>query len=151
MSFVLNVTIHSVDTTTQSPASSFTQTLQITGRPDPAGGTVCQSQDKGQPQSFNGGYTNGINYTETIVFKCSGSYHGGKLSYTETITKDEYALSDGGSCIASGAVISEKLTGTFSSGKTISGTFSADGSTISCTDGSTLTADPQTGTWTGTL
>jgi hypothetical protein len=52
------------------------ETLIITGQPD--GGSVCQSRDDGQPHTYTGDFGNGSTYTETMVFKCSGTYKGGQ-------------------------------------------------------------------------
>ena len=138
--------------TVQSSASStpFQETLVVTGQPDPAGGTVCESVDNGQPVTFNGDFGGGLTYTRTSVYTCSGTYKGGKLSYTE-MASVMYSLSDGGSCKTPGPFVLEHLEGTFSSGNTISGSYSDAGSSAPCTDNKTVTLAAQTGTWTGQI
>lgn len=128
---------------------SFTDTLKITGSPDSSGGTVCQSYDNGQPQIVKGDFGGGITYTETLVLQCSGTYKGGKLSYTETVTSNQYTLSGGATCVGQVPFVIEHLEGAFSSGSSISGNYSGTSSTASCTDGHIVTVYAKTGTWSG--
>jgi hypothetical protein len=151
MSFNLTITIQHYDSTNNQQLSPFQETLIVTGRPDPAGGSVCESVDDGQPRTSTGNFGGGLTYTRTTVYTCSGTYKGGQLSYTETVTRRTYSLSDGGSCTAQVPFVFEHLVGTFSSGNTISGSYSDAGSTAPCTDNGTVTISPEGGTWTGQI
>jgi len=148
--FTINISIQLTDTTTKKSLGSVSQTLIVTGQPDPAGGTVCQARDNGQPQPINGTFTNnGNSYTETLIYSCKGTYKSGKLSYTETVTSDKYALSDKATCTVQTPYTYEQLQGTFSAPTVISGTFSEAGSKADCTDNTTVTSNSLTGTWNG--
>jgi hypothetical protein len=155
MSFSLNVNIQAQDTVTGKQLAPFQETLTITGRPDPAGGTVCrQSLNSGQSQTFDGTFSTGaINYHETYIQTCSGTYKSGKLFYVETITSDQYTLSNGATCVAKTPYISQRIDGSFTNSNTISGTYSHDGTQAPCTGGGggVVTFDPVKGTWTGTM
>jgi hypothetical protein len=91
--------VHVQDAGTGKQLGSYSETLLVTGKPDPTGGTVCQSVDDGQPFTYIGNADNGITYRETYTLSCSGTYKGGKLSYTETTTSDKAVYSDGVSCV----------------------------------------------------
>ena len=149
MKFTINISIQVTDTTTGKSLGSFSQTLNVTGQPDPAGGIVCQSRDNGQPQSTPGTFTGGGSYTEVLVYQCSGSYKAGKLSYVETVTSDKYMLSDGGTCTVSTPYMYERLQGTFTASTAVSGRFNATGTKANCTDNTTVTSNPLSGKWTG--
>jgi len=155
MSYVMKVTIQRQDAQTGEQLKPWVQSILVTGRPDPAGGSVCQESDNGQPMTVSGDLGNGITYTETVVFQCSGTYKAGKLSYTETTTSDKMTVYEGGSTIATCESKSpyawEQLEGTFSDRNTISGTYSSDSSTLVCSNGKQLTSIAETGTWTGTV
>ncbi len=132
--------------------STFAQTLIISGRPDPAGGTVCQSFDNGQPLTHHGNLDNGTTYTETTTFTCSGTYKGGKLSYTETATSDKIDYSNGISCVGHTPYVYWHLEGAFNAPNSMSGTLSADGFTGDCNKGlGTRYFSADEGTWTGQL
>jgi len=154
MSFSLNVNVQAQDTKTGKQLTPFQETLMIKGQPDPAGGTVClQSLNSGQSQTLDGTFNGGVNYHETYIETCSGTYKSGKLSYVETITKDQYALSNGETCVTNTPYIVQRLDGSFTNSNTISGTFSSDSSQVPCTGGGggTVTNDPTKGTWTGSV
>src|SRR5579859_1269214 len=116
----------------------FPDSLVITGKPDPNGGTVCQARDNGQTFSRDGplygadGQPNGITYHETTIATCAGSYKGGHLIYTETATSDQFALSNGVTCQGNTPRILQSLDGSFDNSTTISGSWSADPLTVSC-------------------
>lgn len=149
-SFQLVITIQHHDVNNNQQFNPLQQTLIITGQPDPAGGTVCQSTDNDQTQTYDGTLNNGtINYHETYSETCSGTYKGGKLTYTQTVTSDQYSLSNGDTCSASTPYTYEQLNGTFTSASSISGTFSLGTIKASCTNGDTLTFDAESGTWSG--
>lgn len=151
MSFTVKVTIQSQDAVTGSQSTPFTDTLIVTGRPDPAGGTVCQSIDNGQPQTSTSDVGNGVTVHGTLTFSCSGTYQGGKLSYTETATSEKLDLSNGVSCVTH-TPAADHLDGTFSAPNSISGTYSQDSYMIDCNQGvGTRQINAQKGTWTGQL
>lgn len=143
MSFMVNITI--------SPSNSqqtYQETLIITGKPDPAGGSVCESIDNGQPNTYQGKFSDGTPYTRTSVYTCSGVYKGGKLSYTE-MDSVHYSLPNNVTCATQGTFVIEQLDGTFSSAKSIGGTYNDLGATAPCSDGSHITLSGEKGTWTG--
>jgi hypothetical protein len=149
MKFTLNTSIQATDTSTGKAFSPFSQTLIVTGQPDPAGGTVCQSRDNGQLQNIPGTFTGGGSYTEVLVFQCSGTYKAGKLSYTETATSDKYMLADGGTCTVSTPYMYEQMEGSFTAPNTISGRYSSVATKTPCTDNTNVTSDATSGSWTG--
>ncbi len=152
MSFTLNASMQAQDAGTGKQLGSTTETLIITGKPDPSGGSVCQSLDDGQPHSYIGNAGNGITYRETFIWSCSGTYKGGKLSYTETATTDKVDFSNGISCVAHTHYVSEHLEGTFTSQNTISGTLSSDSITADCNRGiGTQLTNASKGSWTAQL
>jgi len=128
--------------------------LQITGRPDPQGGTVCGSADNNKPIT-NNSTVKGIAITEVVTLTCSGTYKAGKLSYTETVTSDKGTLSANGvtvNCSTVTSYVRLHLDGTFTSATTISGVASSDKVVFICDQGvGPLTDDANTGTWTGTM
>lgn len=151
-SFDLNVSVQYQDVATGKHGSYTAPLLVVTGRPDPAGGTVCQPEDNGQPQTYNGNAGNGITYTETSTFTCSGTYKGGKLSYTEVATSVTIDYPHGVSCRTHQPYVAQHLEGTFNDPTSISGNFTADSATAYCNQGAgTLYQDALKGTWTGQL
>jgi hypothetical protein len=152
MSFTLTASVQAQDAGTGKQLGSRTETLIVTGKPDPSGGTVCQSFDDGQPHIDIGNAGNGITYRETIVLSCSGTYKGGKLSYIETATSDKVVFSDGISCGAHTPYVFEHLEGTFTSQNTISGTLTTDSITADCNRGfGTSQENAKKGSWTAQL
>jgi hypothetical protein len=152
ISFTLNANLQVQDAGTGKQFGSTTETLTVTGKPDPSGGTVCQSIDDGQPHTYNGNTGNGITYRETYVWSCSGTYKGGKLSYIETATSDKVGFSNGLSCVAHTPYVFEHLEGTFTSQNTISGTLSSDSITADCNRGiGTQLTNASKGSWTAQL
>ncbi len=136
-----------VQASIQGTSGAETIALIVTGKPD--GGTVCRSDDDGQPHTATG-VINGVAYSETAIGTCSGRYKGGKLSYKETLTKDELDFTDGVVCTAHVPYVSRHLEGTFSNATTVSGTSSTDAITIDCNMGvGSTTTKPESGTWTG--
>lgn len=150
-SFTLNANLQVQDAVTGQQLGSVTETLTITGKPDPAGGTVCQSVDDGQQHTSTGSTSNGLTYRETFVWSCNGTYKGGKLSYIEIATGDTVVFSNGVSCVAQPYVF-QHIEGTFSSHNTISGTLSTDGITANCNQGVGIQHfDARKGSWTGQM
>ncbi len=150
MSFTVQTSVQSQDAVSGKQQTPFSEILQIKG--DPAGGTVCRSVDNGQPQLLTGNSGNGITYRETVVWTCSGSYKGGKLTYTETATSDKVVFSNGVSCTGRTPYVFQHLDGTFTNNNTVNGSYTADGITADCTSGlGTQQFDASKGTWSGTL
>ncbi|GEM_PF-1134932 len=149
-SFVVLVTIQG--------QNSFQEELIITGHPDPDGGSVCGPNDNGQPYTVSGdvvdantGQPIGVTYQETLTSTCSGSYKSGKLSYTETVTSDQYSLSNGVTCQGETPYQIQSLSGTFSSPTSISGSWNYFTHAIDCDQGYNLIAAASQGaSWTGT-
>jgi hypothetical protein len=132
MSFTLNASVQGQEAGTGKQLGSTTETLTITGKPDPSGGTVCQAADDGQAHTNTDSTSNGVTYRETYVLSCSGTYKGGKLSCIETATSDKVDFSNGISCVARTPYVYEHLEGTFTSQNTISGPFTTDSITADC-------------------
>lgn len=151
MSFTLGVNVQVQDAVTGQQSGTYTETLLITGQPDPAGGTVCQSVDDGQPHILTGTASGGLTYRETIIWTCSGTYKGGKLSYTETATSDRIAYSNGVTCVARTPWIDQQLEGTFSSQNTISGTIISESATVDCSGLGLRVVNARKGSWTGQM
>jgi pSer/pThr/pTyr-binding forkhead associated (FHA) protein len=152
MSITLQVNVQTQNAVTGQQTGAYTETLLITGKPDPAGGTVCQSVDDGQPHIFTGSANGGLTYRETISWTCSGTYKGGKLSYTETATSDRIDYSNGVTCVVQTPWLAQNLEGTFSSRDTISGTFTSESATIDCNQSVAIQhGDPRKGNWTGQM
>lgn len=111
--------------------------------------TVCGIQDDGKPHSHNG-TSSGLTFTETIVSSCSGTYKGGKLTYTQTAKSDIIQYSNGVRCLTKAPYTATKLEGTFSSPTKVSGTVSRDKIIVSCDHGvGNITVDAQTSDWSG--
>jgi hypothetical protein len=144
-----SMTINANVTLTNNPGQT-TETLTVTGRPDPNGGTVCiNGDDNGQPHSATGS-SQGVTFQETIVFSCSGSYKDGKLSYTETATSDTINFSNGLACTAHTPYVYQHLEGTFTNSTSVGGTFTSDAITVDCNGGvGTQQLNANQGTWTG--
>jgi hypothetical protein len=152
MSFSLNASVQVQDAGTGKQFGTWTETLIVTGKPDPSGGTVCQSVDHGQPSTYIGNAGYGITYHETFTLSCSGTYKEGKLTYSETATSDKVDFSNGVSCVAHTPYIFEHLEGTFTDQNTISGTLSSDSITADCNRGiGTTQTNAKKGSWTAQL
>jgi hypothetical protein len=137
--------------------------LTVHGQPDPAGGAVCNlPNDDGQAHISDFTFTlvqgldNSIGPVITIhtslTRTCTGTYKGGKISYTETITSYQESSSNGPTCTLPTPTIAQQLQGAINSATTASGTYSAPALTATCSDGTTDTvSDAETGTWTAIL
>jgi hypothetical protein len=137
----------------QAGTSSGAITLNVTGSSN--SGTVCASRDDGQPHTRSGTTSSG-DISETIVQTCSGTYKGGKLSYTETVTSDKFTFTSGAAngvnCTAHTPYISAHMEGTFTSATSVSGSYSDDTVNFTCSLSGTSqsgSSPGQTGTWTG--
>jgi hypothetical protein len=129
----------------------FSDTLIITGKADPNGGSVCQARDDGSQQTIDDTVSTSsgtLEYIETAVFKCTGAYKSGKLTYTETTVSADFVFSNSLACTANTPFTEQQIDGTFGSATSISGSFSSDSISFSDCTGQ---FDAETGTWTGTL
>lgn len=137
-----------INATVNAGSSSGSIMLVITGSAD--GGKVCRDLDDNQPHTHTG-TSNGVGYTETTTHTCSGTYKGGKLSYTETATSDKIVFDDGLVCNAHVPYVSAHMEGSFTDSTSINGNYSEDTIVADCNMGvgsQSFTAN--TGTWTGT-
>lgn len=142
-------------------AFSGSDTEIVTGRPDPAGGHVCQPQDDGQPHQYTSHTLDtGLPETQTIVYACAGTYRGGVLTLTETILSDTVQLNDHGVptiCHLLHPGVDEQLNGTYSAQGTFHGTVTYPGiprANFSCNNGLFsfyFFLYSGSGTWTGTV
>jgi hypothetical protein len=130
---------------------SFQIQLDVSGHPDPKGGSVCTSADDGS-QYKSQGQDNMGPYIDEYTFSCSGTYKGGNLSYTETLATDKYTYANGVVCTENGPTVWVHLEGAFSSATSISGSYSRNSNSYSCTQGaSTGGYSAVQGTWTGQM
>jgi len=138
---------------------TFTETLIVTGHPDPAGGSVCGIGDTGQLQRQSSStLNNGMPFSETRAFTCTGgTYKGGNFAYTETITSDVVVLNNNGTqitCTMQGPHIVERLSGSYTAQGNFSGSLTYPGtpsSDFACdTANFSFWRYGGSGTWTGT-
>ena len=149
--FTLIATVSPVDAVTGAALPAYHVALTITGRPDPAGGAVCDpTHDSGQPVTQTG-TTNNVKFTITSIYMCSGGYKGGMLTYTEKTTSYQIVYASGVTCQANVPFTTQVLSGSFITATTASGTYSADAILYQCSDAQTFQSNPQNGTWTGTV
>ena len=150
LSFRVNVSVQSHDAVTGQKFNLFTETLIVTGRPDPVGGTVCSPFDDGKAHTLNGNSLNqGVTVRETVVLTCSGTYKSGKLSFTETATSYAIDFSNGVSCLVKTPYIYNQLQGTFTGQNGFSGVYSAGTPALTCQQGFTGIGHAAKGTWSG--
>jgi hypothetical protein len=134
-------------------ASHFT--LNITGHPDPNGGTVCSPGDDRSPQetSIPDVSADGTTYAEVSTYTCSGTYQAGKITYNETLQTRTISATSGASCTLNKPLSSyTQVTGTYNSQKEFSGTVTFSSIPVTqftCKD-LEYTPASATGTWTGT-
>lgn len=143
---------------------SDTLVLTVQGRPDPAGGAVCNlPTDDGQSHNTGislapGGsiiYFAPVGSTGAFVFPtkvttaytCSGAYQGGTINYTEMNTVDTEVYSNGVTCKLPSPRISSQLQGAFNSATTATGTYNVPASALKCSNGTTQKTIAETGTW----
>lgn len=149
-SFVLDANVRYQSTGTTRQSGSYKDLLIVTGHADPAGGTVCQAIDNGQPQIQDGDAGNGYTFHRTFVWSCKGSYKGGKLTYIETTVGDKNVFSNGVTCKDKTPFVTQELDGTFTSSNTIRGIMKGDRTNFTCDQGVGNGNDgPYKGTWTG--
>ena len=139
-----------------APTDSATMSIAVTIQ----GGTstlgvknssVCGDKDTGQPQTSNGTATNGVTFVATLTLTCTGTYQGGKLTYTETATGLKFVYSEGLVCSADKSFVYRHLDGTFTSATAVSGSYSTDAIVVNCNlgVGNVTALAPDQGTWTG--
>jgi len=136
---------------TMDPSYLPSDHLMITGRADPAGGMPCFARDNGQPQMFSDNAGDDAQETWT----CSGSYKGGKLTFTETLVNAQFT-GQGYTCTgANTPLIDMQLKGEFTNATTISGTYYYSYATLMlhCTGvgGPGRGGGPPTGLWTAMI
>lgn len=144
--FLLRVTILRQDAKTGERLAPMNDNLMV--NPD---GSVRGFAD-GQPHAFTGQFSDGTRYSGMMVFKGSGTYKDGKLSYTEILTSMRITTDKGDYCDLISPTVYEHLEGTFSSSSsnTISGNYNSDSCALYIS-GTTYQLDAETGTWTGTI
>jgi hypothetical protein len=148
-SFTIHLLIHAHNNNTGQDETD-TDTLVVTGQPDPAGGTVCNPQiDTGQPQTAND-TTDGVKYTGTVTVSCSGFYKGGKVTYKRIWSSFTLTYSNGVTCTAPTFAFAE-LDGSFTTAAALSGTLGGDSPTITCNNGNSVIFKTFTGSWTGMI
>jgi hypothetical protein len=141
---------------TNDPFLPNPYTLIVTRHPDPEGGTVCASRDDGTSTSGQGdNVSNNGTYTQTATYSCSGTYKGGKVSYSEILQTHTMTFSSGSTCNLSSPQPLLQITGSYTNEHNFSGSvteFSIDSSLYACTPaGSSGWNVGETGTWNGTV
>jgi hypothetical protein len=134
---------------------STTETLAITGHPDPAGGSVCEATDDGKVHLYNHENTvnNNTSYSENKATTCKGSYKGGKVTYDRMVLSDAVTFTNY-SCTLNAPQLDTEMTGTYISNGTFTGTFRYDAipqSDYTCTNGGSFWNYNVQGTWKGTV
>jgi len=138
-SFTVQATLHAQGARPYQKLDFTAETLTVMN------GSVCRSVDDGTPHTQTT-ISNGVPYTETFVWSCSGTYKGGQLSYTQMATSHKIDFPNGRSCTVQKPYIYEQLRGTFINRNSIHGTLSAASITAHCNQGPSYYLD---GTWTG--
>jgi hypothetical protein len=124
--------------------------MNVSGHPDPDGGSVCTSTfgTDGVQSTAHGKDDIGA-YTDTYTMTCSGTYKGGKLSLTETLSNETYTYTNGVVCTQPAPFVYRHFEGTFSNATNISGSYKSDSATYNCTQGASYVYNALQGTWTG--
>jgi hypothetical protein len=131
-------------------------TLTITGQalpndPESESGSVCQNdRDGSQPRTITSSGTltdptsaaSTITYTETLTTTCSGTYEGGHLSYTETVTSDTLTfvtpLPAGVTCALNATdYVLQSVSGSYGDGQ-FQGSWSSEAPEFTCIAGYTF-------------
>ena len=144
----------SVKVTISASGGSFARLLTVTAQPGRDSGTVCDvALDTNQPTNSTGTAQDGTAYKASATYSCNGTYKGGKINYSETISNEKTDFANGVSCqITSGTAL--QVNGTFTSATSISGTFTRPGASVSCSQGgqsNTNNVAGDSGSWTGSL
>ena len=124
--------------------------LEVTGRPDPSGGSVCAPSADGLQHTLKGQDDIGT-YTDIYTFTCSGTYKGGKISFNEILTSDTFNYTNGVMCTIGSPYVFVHLEGAFSNATSISGIYSRDSDAYDCTQGASISYPARKGTWTGQM
>lgn len=122
----------SLSLTESIAGQSYLKRLNVTGHPDPAGGTVCGPLDDGHSHSYSGTTSDGTNYTVKLTQKCSGTYTYGHLTYTETMVSEQIIFPGLGTCTALTPYVAEKINGSYVSGGTFKGTVHEGAYSMNC-------------------
>lgn len=106
---------------------STQETEFVTGHSDPEGGTVCRSEDNGKTVvTSTYTYNTHIPVRKTSTFSCSGSYKGGKLTFTETMRTETsvYSQFNGttATCTLNSPQPDEQMSGSYIGKNTFKGT-----------------------------
>lgn len=158
-SFKIKTTFSGTVLDTGDPYSG-SETLTVTGQPDPAGGAVCGEHDDGLPyvqHSTLGGTGSlaGTPYTETETRTCAGTYQGGHLSETVTVTSDHISFFDPygnqAICTTQAPYDYSTVQGTFTSPNEISGTFSTVDVRYTCSNNDWIIIYATAGSWSGSV
>ena len=151
-SFRLEILLIGQDSESGKPFTSKS-TLIVTGRPDPAGGSICTQYADGQPHTATDTTANGANTRETMTTQCDGNYKNGKVDYTEKVLQDSFEITEQGQtfrCSLDNPNTALHLTGNFDSPSSAKGTF--DNGTLSYTcnlPGASKLTVHDTGSWSG--
>lgn len=151
-SFKLEVLLIGQDNESGKPFTSKA-TLIVTGRADPAGGSICTQYADGQPHTATDTSASGANTRETIASQCDGSYKSGKVDYTEKLLQDSLEITEQGrtfKCALDNADTALHLTGNFDGPSTAKGTFDNGSQSYTCDiPGTNKLLTHATGSWTG--
>lgn len=129
--------------------------LIVTGKPDPAGGSVCSEDADGKPHVKN--YPKQFNMTTTTIYSCEGTYKAGRIDYTQMITDVKMVFAgysnETNVCVNKGeAFLYHHLIGTFNDAKTITGTLARPHHELICDrKGARGIYYALNGTWKGVL
>ena len=136
-----------------------TQTVIVTGHPDPTGGSVCESTDNGQPNMYTSStFDTSTAYQETAVYSCTGTYKAGKFTYTQMFVSDVikyYLATPVVTCTLTSPQPNMELSGSYTGNNTFSGTITYPAisqSVYSCdANGANFFHRSGQGTWTGSV
>ncbi|MBX5456989.1 MAG: hypothetical protein IRZ31_08815 [Thermogemmatispora sp.] len=149
--FQLNVQIRGKDSNGQMISSSLQ--LVVTGQPDPAGGTVCASDDDQLAHTYDGS-VQGVPYHQRWISRCEGTYKQGQIRYTRLMVEDSYVFTKDGTqitCTAQASFVAMTLVGSFTSSQGASGDYQSPYTPLQCDHGATDYLPSATGTWTAVL
>ncbi len=153
-SFTIQLTVQA-HLETSNTVIHYPYTLVVTGHPDPQGGTVCSPGDTGKASSDTYTDDDSIVYNRTFTYTCTGTYTGGTVSYTETLTTETVTSSDGDSCTLNSPQPNLQISGSYTSQHVFSGkaTFATTpDSAYTCSQvGGTYHESGNDGTWTGAV
>ena len=155
-SFTVNADIHY---DIQGKQQALQETEVVTGHPDPNGGTVCQSEDNGQPHTYTGvTLDRGSPYRQTVTYSCTGTYKGRKLTLTETLLSAIVVFTSSNpltTCTLNAPHVDEQLSGSYTDQHKFSGTVNfpqIPTTAFPCnTQGSSFFLFGGQGTWTGQI